>query len=1335
MDKKYYIGLDIGTESIGWAVTDENYNLVKQRGRDFWGVYLFEEAKTAQSRRQFRSSRRRIARTRQRINLLQNLFAEEISKVDPAFFIRLKNSPLFLEDKDETLKTKNVLFNDAVFSDKDYHWRFPTVYHLRNYLLTNKPDDIRFLYIALHHIIKNRGHFLFEGQSFDVKDTNSIIEKFDQINAYLGDNEQSKFDDMSQISAVLDVIKDNRLNKTEKAKRLQNLLNVSKDLPHLHLQSAIKAIVGAKTKLSVLYPNYAGEDIDFSFENDSFETDALLKIETAVGIDDAGFVRDLKAIYDWSVLSNILGNEQYISSAKIKIYNKHAVDLKKLKELVRSQDDTSRTLYQKIFKGKKGEKINNYAAYIGMDQQHRCKRCTKEEFYKYLKANVQLTDDILKDIENGDFLPKQVSNANGVIPYQVHHSEMMAILQNASKYYPFLLEDDGSGSIIDKISQLMTFRIPYYVGPLHTGKFSWAVRNEGYENVSITPWNFNKAINKDQSEQVFIRRMTNKCTYLFAGDDNDVLPASSFLYSEYAFLNELNCLKIYGERNQQAKELIFQYAHENKKVTLSGCLKLLKQNNLIEKDAKKEDVFSGIDGDFKQSLSSYVAFKGIIGDLVDTHSEMCEQIIEWITTTADKNRLEKRIKAVYGDILTNEQIKQIKSLNYVNWGRLSRKLLTGIYSEKCFDENGELISIIQAMRKYCKNFMEIYYNYNFDKVVYQHNIENTPTNAVTYQTVEDLYCSPAVKRAIWRSIELVREVVKVMGCEPQKVFVEMARESNDNGKKGTRTSSRKQQILELYKGIKEGERDWIAEISKWPDSKFDSKRLYLYYRQKGRSMYSGRPITLEQAFDKNICDVDHIYPQSKIKDDSFDNLVLVYRTENATKTDIYPISAEIQNKMIGFWSKLKDQGFISKSKYEKLVRKTPLTNDELADFINRQLVQTRQSTKLVTDLLARILPNSKIVFSKASNADAFKHEHKLVKVRELNDLHHAKDAFVNIVAGNVWYTKFQGNAKIFLHNNHRDSYNFKYLYAHDIPGAWKVAEKKHICNIYNKNTCRVVRFTSTGKGQLFNATLYSPKDNLIPLKEKGALSNPQRYGGYDSASTAYFMLVKGKDKKGKTVLSIETVSIYQDMHFRDGRQTKQDYLKTLDISNCEIVVDNIKTNTLFCINGSYAYIRGKTGKQLVVCNANELHLDDEMAKYLKIITNCFDDKKKYFLKELPIKDVITLQGNLQLYDTFIEKLSSPIYAGLSIAGQVETLTQGREKFIALSLDEQLNVLIEVLKLMQCNSATSNLVLVGGSANAGKILINKQIQDKQVKIITQSPTGHYRKVIDCTEFLK
>lgn len=48
---KYYLGLDMGTNSVGWAVTDPNYNLFKAKGKDLWGIREFNEASTAVERR------------------------------------------------------------------------------------------------------------------------------------------------------------------------------------------------------------------------------------------------------------------------------------------------------------------------------------------------------------------------------------------------------------------------------------------------------------------------------------------------------------------------------------------------------------------------------------------------------------------------------------------------------------------------------------------------------------------------------------------------------------------------------------------------------------------------------------------------------------------------------------------------------------------------------------------------------------------------------------------------------------------------------------------------------------------------------------------------------------------------------------------------------------------------------------------------------------------------------------------------------------------------------------------------------------------------------------
>ena len=163
---KYYIGLDLGTNSVGYAATDEQYQLLKTHQKPMAGVRLFDEAQTAAKRRQARISKRRLERRNQRLALLEDLFSQEISKIDPGFFQRLKSSYFLPEDKEGIAKDQqNTLFNDPHFTDRDYHINYPTIYHLRQELMTSsEPHDVRLVFLALHHILKHRGHFLTTGE-------------------------------------------------------------------------------------------------------------------------------------------------------------------------------------------------------------------------------------------------------------------------------------------------------------------------------------------------------------------------------------------------------------------------------------------------------------------------------------------------------------------------------------------------------------------------------------------------------------------------------------------------------------------------------------------------------------------------------------------------------------------------------------------------------------------------------------------------------------------------------------------------------------------------------------------------------------------------------------------------------------------------------------------------------------------------------------------------------------------------------------------------------------------------------------------------------------------
>ena len=161
---KYYLGLDIGTNSVGWSVTDTEYNVINKNKKRLMGVELFEEANTAEERRLFRSQRRRLDRWNWRLQLLRDEFEKEIAKVDPDFLLSLQESKYHLEDK--KINKKYILFNYNNYTDKKFHKDYPTHYHLREAMKTQKNPDIRKVYLALHHIYKSRGHHLFEEQSF-----------------------------------------------------------------------------------------------------------------------------------------------------------------------------------------------------------------------------------------------------------------------------------------------------------------------------------------------------------------------------------------------------------------------------------------------------------------------------------------------------------------------------------------------------------------------------------------------------------------------------------------------------------------------------------------------------------------------------------------------------------------------------------------------------------------------------------------------------------------------------------------------------------------------------------------------------------------------------------------------------------------------------------------------------------------------------------------------------------------------------------------------------------------------------------------------------------------
>lgn len=1366
-NSKYFLGLDIGTNSVGWAVTDENYNILNFNGKKMWGIRLFNEGSTAVERRSYRAARRSRQRKIERSRLLRELFAEEISELDPNFFIRLRESDLYYEDK--SIDSKGSLFNDKEWTDKKYHKTYPTIFHLIMDLINNdEKKDIRLVFLACNWLIKNRGHFIFEGQDLDVNE--SFEHLFVSLKNILSE-ENYEIELNFDFNEAVSILSNSNFGISKKKENLKPLFGKNK------LESGIITLIsGGKQDLSTMFENEEYKESEYnslSFSGSKFDDfkDEYLDL---LG-DNFNLINKLKEIYDASILEKMMSlstvspdGKKYISSSKVAQYEKHAQDLKLLKSFIKKYIPSK---YSEVFRNKTIK--NNYVSYVksSISSSERVKAdkfTNKDDFYKYLKGIVSLAEDVNKDndadfkdkaefikseMDKGNFLPKQRTGDNSVIPYQLKEIELKKILDNQSKYYDFLNKEEDGWTIKDKIISLLTFRIPYYVGPLNpshnTSKGnSWAVRKESGK---VTPWNFEDKIDIEKSRELFIDTKLNTCSYI---KDEIVLPKNSLLYREYMVLNELNNLKINGELvDDDLKKKIYEELFKNyKKVTQKRTIEFIKK----VKNTTEDVVLTGIDGDFKQNLASYIDIKKIIGDKieVDKYKNSIENIISDITLFGhDSKYIEEKIYRDYKDIFTDEEIKKLKNLRYSDWGRFSKKFLNGItFTNK---ETGETDTLIGFMRNYSLNHMELMSKRftlldEIDKI----NKSFIVDEKFSYSMLDDLYLSPSVKRMLWQSLKIVKEVTSVMKCDPLKIFIEMARGSDGSDRKDSRKTSLenlykncKKDIIEILDNDENAYNKILNKIQLCSEADLRAKKLYLYYIQLGKCMYTLEDIDLSRG---SIYDIDHIYPKSKLFDDSLENTVLVNKIINSeVKKNNYPIDSTVipnslRPKVERFWKMLHDNGFIGDKKYSRLIRKTPFKKEELAGFIERQMVETRQASKETANLLKRICQDSEVVYVKAGNVSIFRQKFDILKSRSVNDYHHAHDAYLNIVVGNVYDTKFTKNPFNFINNNEfAQNYNLEKLFDYDVERsghiAWKASNKVtgevgSIVNVKKNINNRNILFTRMsyeGKGELFKVNLLRKGNGQISQKENSPKSDIIKYGGYDSASSAYFAIVEHKDKKGKIYKTIETITLVDAKKISDKNTnfTLVDCLEKQGLLEPKVLFDKIKLNSFVKIDGFYYHLTGRTQGRIMMTPAIQLRLKENFVKYIKLLEKFSLRKKNNAKAKIVVADNISVEKNLSLYDELINKLDYSIYKFRN-NNQADNLKKWRNKFKNLSIEDQCFILLQVLLLFQNFNNGINLVLFGGGNSSGTCKKTNNLSNyEEFKLINQSITGLFENEVD------
>ena len=1005
----YTIGLDIGTASVGWACVTNDFNLMTYRGKPAFGAHVFDSADTAEARRLKRGMRRRYNRRIKRIQMLQDLFAPLIN--DPGFFsIKDEKHKWRNNNQFENRTLSETLLNIGV-SKKDIHEKFPTIYHLRDFLIkSNKKEDLKLIYLAIHNLVKQRGHFLLGNISWEDRSSTDFIELLQEF------FEKISLENKLESKLTIDELRSiEKLMKNRKDTFNDRSKNVAKIVP-AEFKEVGKLLVGLKATYSNLFTrsdNYeelkaTKSSIKLSDDPDQFDFSELNDNQQEI-------IELAQEIFLGITLDESLGNSNYIAESKVKDFNENKKQLKLLKEYINKGFGQEK--YHEFFVTKREvfKEYNNLPNSQNLkklsyfDQYRLNKNVGKDTFQKELKkvlnrkfqddSLVKMQEKIQKEYDKDNFLSFLNNVSNASIPYQNSLYEARNILLNQKKFHTEITDE-----LIDNVITLISFRIPYFVGPLakdlEKSKFAWSKR---YEDTNVTPFNFDQVIDRAGSAEAFIRRMTNKCTYLM---EEDVLPKHSLLYQEMELLNELNGVNLRTDIDKPGRQFRIPIELRHKLIDYHFKFnKKVSHDNLKEAIFKHDSAYStkNVYGtqkekEFASSLSSYNDFREILGQKkLDENITAIEHIIFWLTVFNEKSIIQERIEDNF-DFINEDELEKILKLNYKGWGRISEKALT-------MDSQGE--SIIDLMRNNDYVFMEALTSekHDFQEEFKKINQKNMSEKKITYNDIEEMKSSPALRKSIWSSIKIVEELVKIFG-EPENIVIEFAREEGE--KKRTVEWSQFWDCLVKDNDLKSQDEltSMFKVLKEFGEDNLDYKleKLKLYLLQGGKCLYTLENINLRSLLSENNKDyhIDHILPRNFVNDDSFNNKALVTGRANSLKSgDKMPFklikerSNFIQIKK--YWDRLLELGMMNSSKYYRLM-KEEFDDQDKERFIARQLVETRQIAVHLKTLLEERF-NSKentvnIQPLKARVVSEVRNKLDFPKIRNLNDHHHAVDALL-----------------------------------------------------------------------------------------------------------------------------------------------------------------------------------------------------------------------------------------------------------------------------------------------------------------------------------------------------
>ncbi len=276
--------------------------------------------------------------------------------------------------------------------------------------------------------------------------------------------------------------------------------------------------------------------------------------------------------------------------------------------------------------------------------------------------------------------------------------------------------------------------------------------------------------------------------------------------------------------------------------------------------------------------------------------------------------------------------------------------------------------------------------------------------------------NPLVEQVVSEALMVVKDIWKQYG-KPEEIRLELARELKNNADRRAKiyksnnanrkvNDEVKNLLIELKQEITQTNIEkyklWLSQenlaeefVKQYKDpSKSEIEKMKLWREQGHVSPYTGQPIPLSDLFNRERFDIDHIIPQSRYFDDSYTNKVICEKAinkekSNRTAMEYFEIGSNIQ-------SVLSKEDYIDhvNKRFEGQKRKNLLATKVPDDPVARQIKETQYISIRVKEELNKIVGNENVKTTTGGVTDYLRNQwgltdkfKELLKIRYENTKH------------------------------------------------------------------------------------------------------------------------------------------------------------------------------------------------------------------------------------------------------------------------------------------------------------------------------------------------------------